>query len=66
MEAGLPHNLKSANVQASGETLVGHMMHDKKMSGGTLPFLLANGIGQTFLAQDVDLTDLAEFLDQAG
>lgn len=64
-EAGLPHSLKSANVQASGETLVGHMMHDKKMSGGTLPFLLANGIGQTFLAQDVDLNDVAEFLDQA-
>ncbi|GAB5488052.1 MAG: 3-dehydroquinate synthase [Parasphingorhabdus sp.] len=64
-QSGLPYSLKSANVQASGETLVGHMMHDKKMSGGTLPFLLANGIGRTFLAKDVDLQDVAEFLDQA-
>ncbi|MEP2989452.1 MAG: 3-dehydroquinate synthase [Parasphingorhabdus sp.] len=64
-QSGLPHSLESARVDASGETLVGHMMHDKKMSGGTLPFLLVNGIGQTFLARDVDLTDLTDFLDQA-
>lgn len=64
-KAGLPHSLSSANVEATGETLVGHMMHDKKMSAGTLPFLLAKGIGKTYLAQDVDLADVAEFLDQA-
>lgn len=62
--SGLPHNLESAGVEAPGQTLVDHMMHDKKMSAGTLPFLLANGIGQTYLAQDVDLADVAEFLDQ--
>lgn len=64
-EVGLPYSLKSINIEASGQTLVDHMMHDKKMSAGTLPFLLANGIGQTFLAQDVDLGDVAEFLDQS-
>ncbi len=64
-QSELPYSLKSANIRASGETLVGHMLHDKKMSGGTLPFLLANGIGETFLAQDVDLNDVTEFLDQA-
>ncbi len=62
---GLPYSLASASVDASGATLVGHMMHDKKMSGGTLPFLLANGIGQTFVARDVDLDDVAAFLDAA-
>lgn len=61
---GLPYNLSTASVQASGKRLVGHMMHDKKMSGGTLPFLLANGIGKSFLAQDVDLEDVAAFLDE--
>jgi 3-dehydroquinate synthase len=61
----LPYNLTSAAVKATGQRLVDHMMHDKKMSGGTLPFLLANGIGQTFLAQDVDLKDVAAFLDQS-
>ena len=65
-EVDLPHNLSSAGVAASGKELVAHMMHDKKMSSGTLPFLLANGIGQTYLAQDVDLDDVAQFLDQAG
>ena len=39
------------------------MRHDKKMSGGTLPFLLAHGIGQTFLSNDVALDDVAAFLD---
>ncbi len=61
---GLPYNLSTASVQASGQRLVDHMMHDKKMSGGTLPFLLANGIGKSFLAQDVDLEDVAAFLDE--
>jgi 3-dehydroquinate synthase len=42
------------------------MMHDKKMSGGSLPFLLANGIGQSFLARDVDLEDVAAFLDDSA
>ncbi len=64
--SGLPHNLQSASVNASGERLVAHMMHDKKMSAGTLPFLLANGIGQTFLAEDVNLNDVTEFLDLAS
>ncbi len=63
--AGLPHSLKSASVKASGEKLVQHMLHDKKMTAGNLPFLLANGVGQTFFATDVDLQDVASFLDQA-
>lgn len=61
--AGLPTTLADAKVTANGTDLVGHMLHDKKMSGGTLPFLLARGIGQTFLSKDVDLDDVADFLD---
>lgn len=65
---GLPFDLGSAHVSANGATLVGHMLHDKKMAAGTLPFLLARGIGQTFLSKDVALDDVAAFLDneQAG
>ncbi|HZV17179.1 MAG TPA: 3-dehydroquinate synthase [Sphingobium sp.] len=62
--AGLPASLREAGVDAPGARLVDHMLHDKKMSGGTLPFLLARGIGQTYLATDVDLTDVAAFLDE--
>lgn len=61
--AGLPTNLREAKVSDSGPRLVEHMLHDKKMSSGTLPFLLARGIGKTFLSKDVDLDDVAAFLD---
>ncbi|MBB6122598.1 3-dehydroquinate synthase [Sphingobium subterraneum] len=63
-DAGLPHGLASAGIDASGAALVTHMLHDKKMAAGKLPFLLARGIGQTFLAKDVDLGDVAAFLDE--
>ena len=62
-QAGLPTTLDEAGVTADGATLVDYMRHDKKMSGGTLPFLLARGIGQTFLSKDVSLIDVAAFLD---
>lgn len=62
--AGLPSTLAEAHVTANGATLVDYMRHDKKMAGGTLPFLLARGIGQTFLSNDVDLADVTRFLDE--
>jgi 3-dehydroquinate synthase len=61
--AGLPTTLAEANVTADGAKLVEYMLHDKKMSGGTLPFLLARGIGQTFPSKDVALEDVAAFLN---
>lgn len=60
---GLPHDLASAGIAADGATLVAHMLHDKKMDAGTLPFLLARGIGQTYLDKTVDLTAVRDFLD---
>ncbi|MBK8860369.1 MAG: hypothetical protein IPN48_05350 [Sphingomonadales bacterium] len=32
---GLPEGPAAAGVEAKGSTLVGHMLHDKKMTGGT-------------------------------
>jgi 3-dehydroquinate synthase len=61
--AGLPATLQAAGVAADGKTLVAHMMHDKKMEGGQLPFLLARGIGRTFLDKRVDLAKVEAFLD---
>ena len=61
--AGLPVTLADAGVTANGAKLVEYMLHDKKMAGGKLPFLLARGIGRTFLSKDVDLADVATFLD---
>jgi 3-dehydroquinate synthase len=50
-------------TNASGSRLVEHMLQDKKRQSGTLPFLLARGIGKTYLDTSVDLTDIAAFLD---
>ncbi|MBB4153104.1 3-dehydroquinate synthase [Sphingomonas jinjuensis] len=60
---GLPDGLAAAGIDASGATLVEHMRHDKKMSAGTLPFLLARGIGRTYLDKTVDLARVEAFLD---
>ncbi len=60
---GLPDGLAAARIGASGATLVEHMRHDKKMAAGTLPFLLAHGIGRTYLDKTVDLGDVERFLD---
>ena len=61
---GLPDGLAAAGIAASGTRLVDHMRHDKKMSAGTLPFLLARGIGRAYLDRSVDLADVAAFLDR--
>ncbi|MEE4207549.1 MAG: 3-dehydroquinate synthase, partial [Erythrobacter sp.] len=63
--AGLPSKIASLGMDCTGETLVDHMRHDKKMEGsGTLPFLLLRGIGEAYMARDVELADVAAFLDE--
>ena len=59
---GLPNGLGAAGSTASAEQLVEHMRHDKKASGGQIPFLLARGIGHTYLDKQVSLEDVRSFL----
>jgi 3-dehydroquinate synthase len=59
---GLPTGARPA-TNATGATLAAHMAHDKKRDGGSVPFLLARGIGQTYLERNVPLSDVAAFLD---
>ena len=61
--AGLPADLRALNLVCNGRTLVAHMLHDKKMDAGTLPFVLLHGIGDAFLDRSVDLHEVADFLD---
>ena len=61
--AGLPAELSSLGLKCDGKALTAHMLHDKKMDAGTLPFILLRGIGEAFLDRAVDLADVAEFLD---
>jgi 3-dehydroquinate synthase len=42
--------------------LIGHMTQDKKVKGGRMTFVLARGVGDAFLTQDVDLGRLERFL----
>jgi len=60
---GLPDGLAAAGIGARGARLVEHMLHDKKMDAGTLPFLLARGIGRAYLDRTVDLAAVEAFLD---
>jgi 3-dehydroquinate synthase len=49
-------------LAAPAAQLVHHMRQDKKMAAGTLPFILARGIGKAFVARDVPLDDVEAFL----
>ncbi|EIZ80444.1 3-dehydroquinate synthase [Novosphingobium sp. Rr 2-17] len=60
---GLPARLTTLGLNCDASVLVRHMLHDKKMDAGTLPFLLMTGIGQTYLDKQVSLDDVAAFLD---
>lgn len=60
--AGLPAELSKLGLNCDGATLTAHMLHDKKMEAGTLPFILLRGIGEAFLDREVDLHDVAAFL----
>ena len=61
---GLPAEVSKLGLACDGTALVAHMLHDKKMDAGTLPFVLLRGIGAAFLDKSVDLADVARFLDE--
>ncbi|MDJ0977367.1 MAG: 3-dehydroquinate synthase [Erythrobacter sp.] len=62
--AGLRAEISALELKSDGPRLVEHMRHDKKMDAGTLPFLLLRAIGEAYVAHDVILSDVADFLDQ--
>ena len=62
--AGLPSEVATLGLNCNGQALAAHMLHDKKMDAGTLPFVLLRGIGEAFLDKQVALADVAEFLDR--
>lgn len=61
--AGLPSEIAALGLNCTSRQLADHMLHDKKMDAGTLPFVLLRGIGEAFLDRAVALEDVAEFLD---
>ena len=62
--AGLPNAVAALGLNCGGRILADHMLHDKKMDAGTLPFVLLRGIGEAFLDKAVSLDDVTAFLDE--
>ena len=60
---GMASEVAALGLNCDGQALAAHMLHDKKMDAGTLPFVLLKSVGEAFLAKDVALTDVAKFLD---
>ena len=60
--AGLPNHPRG--IATCAAPLVAHMLQDKKMRAGTLPFVLARGIGKAFVARDAPLAEVEAFLDR--
>lgn len=59
---GLPTEIAALGLSCTGQALVAHMLHDKKMDAGTLPFVLLRSIGDAFLDKSVALDDVAAFM----
>ena len=60
---GMASEISALGLNCAGQALVAHMLHDKKMDAGTLPFVLIKSLGEAFLAKDVALSEVAAFLD---
>ena len=66
---GLPVRLRTIGGDNSrtwsAVKLIEHMRGDKKAEGGKLTFVLARGIGRSFVTRDVDEAGLRGLLDDA-
>ena len=61
---GLPWRLSDIpGGLPDAEALLGYITQDKKVSRGTLTFILTHGIGQSFIARDVPPSEVLAFLD---
>jgi 3-dehydroquinate synthase len=61
---GMRSELAQLGLECAGKDLVRHMLHDKKMDAGTLPFVLMRGIGRAYLDREVSLEDVARFVNE--
>ena len=62
---GLPTTLSDISGDLpDAQTLVNFMRQDKKASGGKLVFVLANQIGDTFVAKDISESDILDFMHE--
>jgi 3-dehydroquinate synthase len=62
LAAGFTLSPRALGLDVPPAVLLHHMRQDKKMKAGTLPFILARGIGEAFVARDVPLDRVEAFL----
>lgn len=63
---GLPWRIADiAGARPSTDELLHHMAQDKKVVAGKATFILARGIGEAFIAKDVDTATVRRVLDAA-
>ena len=67
-DVGLPYHIRDiAGWNAGPDAILEAMYQDKKVERGALTFILARGIGQTFIAKGVSADDVSAFLrDELG
>jgi 3-dehydroquinate synthase len=65
--AGLPVSLRQVPGGLPGaERLLSYIAQDKKVSRGSLTFILTRGIGQAFVARDVPASQVLAFLEESS
>jgi len=65
-QVGLPHSLAGiADNNWTVEKLIAHMYKDKKTEAGQIKFILARGIGKSFVSGDTKTADLETVLAKA-
>lgn len=65
-EVGLPTRLQDVRKSWNTQALIEHFALDKKAEAGKLTFILARGIGKSFITQDVGHDELVNLLDAAA
>ena len=60
---GLPIGT-TTEYEWNAQNLVNHMRQDKKVKNGEIVFVLPNGIGSSFLSEDIDEKEVIEVLEE--
>ncbi|MCH2547870.1 MAG: 3-dehydroquinate synthase [Alphaproteobacteria bacterium] len=60
---GLPYRAKDISNTWNIDALIRHFAQDKKVADGKLTFILARGIGQSFISRDVHREELVKLLE---
>lgn len=64
-KVGLPVRPADLDISFDVDQVMKHMLQDKKAKAGRLNFVLAKGIGEAFISDDVDMDDVRRLVEAA-